>query len=484
MLSLCDDLLTRVRSAETKEGVAAVASRLREPLRVAVAGRTGIGKSTLVNSLIGVPVAPTAAGECTRVVTWYRFGDHDQATAVLRDGSRLPIALEQDRMLPEALPVPWEDVDFLDVRLYCSPLRELTLIDTPGLSSLSEDGAARTAQVLTMSSRNAARAADALVYVISRTVREDDQQVIEAFGEEARLLRASAANCVVVLNKADKLVEAGEDPAEVCGRLVVRARQDLGPAVAEVVPLIGLLAETSACGRLNETVARAIREMADSFADAPGIDGRSLRRAVADIVRANAEESKRAVRLLDIYGLQNCLRAAAAGRAGAGELTRICEELSGVAHLRSILFDRFALRANLLKVDSALNGLRTLISSASQPDQQMLTEALRDGAESLKLAPEGSALRVMALLRQATSGRVQLPLELNDEIARWVSEAELARRVGLDAEAPWEIVRSTALGLASRWRAYGNDPRRDAAQREAAQVMSAAYALEVQAAGS
>lgn len=48
--------------------------RLDEPLRVGLVGRVKAGKSTLLNALVGERLAPTDAGECTRVVTWYRNG--------------------------------------------------------------------------------------------------------------------------------------------------------------------------------------------------------------------------------------------------------------------------------------------------------------------------------------------------------------------------------------------------------------------------
>ena len=38
---------------------------------VAIAGKVKAGKSTLLNALVGEEIAPTDAGECTRVVTWY-----------------------------------------------------------------------------------------------------------------------------------------------------------------------------------------------------------------------------------------------------------------------------------------------------------------------------------------------------------------------------------------------------------------------------
>ena len=43
-----------------------------EPARIAVAGMVNAGKSTLLNALVGERVAPTDAGECTRIPTWYR----------------------------------------------------------------------------------------------------------------------------------------------------------------------------------------------------------------------------------------------------------------------------------------------------------------------------------------------------------------------------------------------------------------------------
>ena len=61
--------------------LAAVRERLDEPLRVAVAGRVKAGKSTLLNALVGERLAPTDAGECTRIVTWYEDGHTYRVTA-------------------------------------------------------------------------------------------------------------------------------------------------------------------------------------------------------------------------------------------------------------------------------------------------------------------------------------------------------------------------------------------------------------------
>jgi hypothetical protein len=175
---------------------------------------------------------------------------------------------------------------------------------------------------------------------------------------------------------------------------------------------------------------------------------------------------------------------AAEGRGGAAELTRLCGELAGIGELRRVLLQRFAARAGVLKADSALGALRALVADAGPAERRVLSELLRDASEELALAPEGCDLRVIALLREVTGGRVELPDERRDDIARWVISPAAAERTGLPPGADAGDVRAAALALASSWRAYGNDPRRDSGQQHAAHVMAAAYALAVQASGA
>ena len=59
-------------------------ARLDEPLRIAVAGKVKAGKSTLLNALVGEQLAPADAGECTRVVTWYRDGPPPRGSRMIR----------------------------------------------------------------------------------------------------------------------------------------------------------------------------------------------------------------------------------------------------------------------------------------------------------------------------------------------------------------------------------------------------------------
>src|SRR5688572_3535471 len=86
---LAADAVDVVRGTDQEEGLTEASMRLAEPLRVAIAGRVKAGKSTLVNALVGERLAPTDAGECTRIVTWYRHALGYRVEARLRaDGAR------------------------------------------------------------------------------------------------------------------------------------------------------------------------------------------------------------------------------------------------------------------------------------------------------------------------------------------------------------------------------------------------------------
>jgi hypothetical protein len=83
-----------------QQGVAELAVRLDGPLRVAIAGMVKAGKSTLLNALVGEELAPTDAGECTRVVWWF----HDGLTyrAIIP-----PDPAQPDQPLFPAMMAPW-----------------------------------------------------------------------------------------------------------------------------------------------------------------------------------------------------------------------------------------------------------------------------------------------------------------------------------------------------------------------------------------
>ena len=142
--TLCDAIASGV-GPEAGGQVRQIHDRLGEPLRVAIAGRLKAGKSTLVNALIGRRVAPTAVGECTRVVTRFRYGPADRVDVVARDGVRRSLPLDDDGMIPQRLGVPAGRVAYVDVTLTSEKLRDLIIVAATEMNTDDDRAAYATA---------------------------------------------------------------------------------------------------------------------------------------------------------------------------------------------------------------------------------------------------------------------------------------------------------------------------------------------------
>jgi hypothetical protein len=121
-------------SGRALEVISAARQRLTAPVRISVVGRVSSGKSTLVNALLDTRIAPTAAGECTRVPCVYRYGQWGTATLRTVSGDSIPLALAGGK-LPLELPVETSLIADIDVTIPVPFLRKLTLVDTPGIAS-------------------------------------------------------------------------------------------------------------------------------------------------------------------------------------------------------------------------------------------------------------------------------------------------------------------------------------------------------------
>src|SRR5436189_243603 len=132
------------------------------------------GKSTLVNALLGLRVAPTDVSECTRAVTSFRYGHPQRVCVRLKDGGELDVQLTPEGMLPSELPVPLAEIAALDAYLANEALRSMTLIDTPGIGSVHGTLSASTEELLMVrTTADAAASADAVVFLLNQPVMPD-----------------------------------------------------------------------------------------------------------------------------------------------------------------------------------------------------------------------------------------------------------------------------------------------------------------------
>lgn len=359
--------------------------QLREPLRVAVVGRVKAGKSTLVNALVGMQVAPTAATECTQVVTWYRHGNRRGAQLMLRDGTQRPVSIVDG--FPETLGVPFDAIDHLEVELPSASLKSMVLIDTPGLVSLTrERGEATRAAVLgERASLAATGQVDALVFVFRDVEHEDEMDFLRVFKRATGSQEATTVNTVGVLSHAD-LFGGGPfgdvDPLESAASKSAKLAREHATELADVVAVAGLLGETCRTGRLTEDHARSLAALSE-------LDDTKLRLSIASVSGSSRKSrlkphqelgvSDAALRsLLWLIGPYGVLHARSVAQQGASSVYRWADERVGIGRLERLLAELFTQRADVLKASRSLAALGRLSNELSPDSQQRVADTLEE----------------------------------------------------------------------------------------------------------
>jgi hypothetical protein len=484
VLALCDVAAELTRGTTHAAEVEHVRERLRGPLRVAIAGRVKAGKSTLLNALVGERLAATDAGECTTLVTWYQDGVTYDVEAIGRDGTSHSLSFQRsdgslridlgglDPAAVERLVVTWPS----------SALREVTLIDTPGLASIDDDNSLRTREFLAMGEDRPSDA-DAVIYLM-RHLHRHDAEFLGAFLDRS-VAAASPINAVSVLSRADEIGACRLDAMASASQIAARYQSD--PVVrslcTHVVPIAGLLAETGLT--LREEEAAALRTLAatpadvlqrmllssDGFCDAGSSDLTvELRRDLLD--------------RLGLYGLRLVVHELQAGRVStAGDLSRLLVTYSGLTGLRELIAERFLPRARVLQARAALAALRDVarLLTHDAPDAGRRLDAEVERVESGVL--DFGQLRLAHLV---LSGLVRFGPEEQEEMERLLLvDADLPTRLSLGEGVGVAEVQGAALAAVGRWRTRAADPMQDSAAAEACETMAHSFeALYAQAAAT
>jgi hypothetical protein len=185
-----DDLVERLGSAK---------DRLMDPsIRVLVVGEYKKGKSSLVNGLLALPVAPVDDDIATCVPTVVRYGDEAKATVVLEPSNGeapprrdIPVTDLPVYVSEAGNPGNEQRIRMVEVWAPRKILQSgLVLIDTPGVGGL---GSAHTAATIaTLPS------ADAVIFVTDAS-----QELTAPESEFLRLAKRACPNIVCVLTKTD-----------------------------------------------------------------------------------------------------------------------------------------------------------------------------------------------------------------------------------------------------------------------------------------
>lgn len=432
--------------------------RCEQPLRVALVGSVKAGKSTLLNGLLGERIAPTDSRECTRIVTWYHHGQTPSVQGKLLDGITvsLPAKRQKERLELDLQGLTPEEFERIDVTWPAPGIEGITLIDTPGTASISQDVSNQTDRFLLPD--EGAAGADAIVYLL-RSLHESDIRYMRAVYERTRYGKA-AIGSIAVLSRADELGSGRLTAMLSINEAVERLRNhpDLRDVCETIVPIAGLM------GMGAMTLRQADFTV---FRDLAAVDPEQTRQVLVSAERfitARDEwlpPERTRMDLVDrfgMYGIRIALASLRGGVRDAGELSAELFRRSGLEELRRVIDVHFRQRQAELKAHSIILALHRLLRRRPVGgSQDLLVEADEHMASAHTFSE-------MKLVGRIAGGQIDLPPDLVDELERLIGGrgTDVTVRLGLDETErdPEELV-NAAIAHLDRWRELGANPLLD-----------------------
>ncbi len=457
LVTLAEDAASAARDPGTREELIGLVERIRGPVRLAIAGKVKAGKSTLLNALIGEDLAATDAGECTRVVSWYRRSPRPfvrlhpmRGPAEERPWSRGPRGLEIDLGGRDL-----DTIDRLEIGWPTSRLDGLVLIDTPGIASLSTAVSQRTHVALSAETGHEP-VADAVLYLLRHT-HATDLRFLEAFHDD-EVAHGTPVNTIGVLSRADEIGSSRLDAMTVADRIARRYEADprLHRLCPLVVPVDGLLGHAAATlGVTEHATLAAIAAAGPSGTEILLTADRFAARVVPGL--PTPQERTRLLDRMGLFGVRLAVELIATGAAvTSGDLAERLSSASGVDRVRELVLARFRSRAQVLQARSAVAALERLLSADARAVQDVAS--LRRRLEELTSgAHEFEEVRVLLALR---AGEISVPDHLESELDLLLGGAgdDAGTRLGLGQDAtPWQV-QHTAQHALGRWQALARHP--------------------------
>ena len=201
---------------------------MSQPLHIAIVGQSNTGKSTLLNALLKKYIVPTGDVVLTYNVNYLRHvkqsaNNKEEVKIYLKNGETLIKDLSYleallDRTNPDLKELR-ENVEWIEVFIELDALKQLDLIDTPGLGSFFEEDSANTISLL----KSEEHRPDVIAYLATTEFKETDIQPIQEFRNKisAKQKRMSAMNTIAIFTRCDSFIkEVGEDYIPIANRII------------------------------------------------------------------------------------------------------------------------------------------------------------------------------------------------------------------------------------------------------------------------
>lgn len=170
----------------------------QEKLYMVVAGLFKRGKSSVINAILGKPLAPVAVTPVTAIVTIFEYNDQRSYAAIhFKDGRKAETATHEiSRYVNEdENPANEKQVQVVSVYDDAPVLKSVSLVDTPGVGSSFEHNTAATLQFIPK--------IDAALFLLSA-----DMPVSKPDTDFLLELKKTVPKIVFVMNKKDLLSES------------------------------------------------------------------------------------------------------------------------------------------------------------------------------------------------------------------------------------------------------------------------------------
>jgi small GTP-binding protein len=298
----------RRRLEQLRDDLQRLREKLAEPLRIVVMGEVKAGKSSIVNALLGVQVAPTDVLEATGWIQVIEHGEEPAYRATYEDGA-------EENLTPEevaGLPGSERRVAVLHTTLPQESIRGYYLVDTPGLRTVTTEYHDKAWSYL--------RESDLLLWVLNGTT-PGQKDVADAVRQASK----AGKPIVLVVNRIDEIWDEDE-VAEVVEyveqTLGIYAEQVLKTSAGGSSPLEDGIAE------LREYLERKVMPRKAEVRDAAVVS--SARRLLIEDLALHRELKLTMVELKELYEREKAQVAHRAGMIMQRIRLRLREEVRSI----------------------------------------------------------------------------------------------------------------------------------------------------------